>query len=166
VPSNLCHEMKTLYFEDLEIGQIWVSPDYRVTRDEMIAFASRWSPQPCYIDDEAASLSIYGTLVACESHTFAILISLVDKLEKRVAMLAGLGVRDIEFPYPVYPDDRLSLQRRVLDKRVSQTKTDRGVVTFEHLLKNQKDQVVLDSKHNLLVSRRPMSTEGENHPSP
>ena len=153
--------MKTFYFEDLEIGQMWESPEYRVTRDEMIAFASRWSPQPYYIDDEAASRSIFGTLVACESHTFAILISLVDKLEDRVFMLAGLGVRDITFPYPVHPGDRVRLQRRVLDKRVSQTKTDRGVITFEHLLKNQKDQVVLDSKHNLLVSRIPTSNQDE-----
>ena len=153
--------MKTLHFEDLEIGRIWESPDYRVTRDEMIAFASRWSPQPYYIDDEAASRSIFGTLVACESHTFAILISLVDKLEDRVFMLAGLGVRDITFPYPVHPGDRVRLQRRVLDKHLSKTKTDRGIVTFEHLLKNQKDQIVLDSIHKLLVACRPTGAAGE-----
>ena len=152
--------MTTLYFEDLEIGLKWESPVYRVTRNEMIGFASRWSPQPHYIDEEAAVRSVYGTLVACESYTFAVLISLVDKLEARVFMLAGLGVRDILFPYPVHPGDRVRLQRRVLDKRVSQTKTDRGIITFEHLLKNQKDQIVLDSKHHLLVRCRPTKTEG------
>lgn len=153
--------MKTLYVEDLKIGQIWESPDYRVTRDEMIAFASRWSPQPHYIDEDAAARSIFGTLVACESYTFAILISLVDKLEARVFMLAGLGVRDITFPYPVHPGDRVRLQRRVLDKRVSQTKNDRGILTLEHLLKNQNDQTVLDSKHKVLVGCRPTSAKGK-----
>ena len=161
--------MKTFYFEDLEIGQTWKSPDYLVTRDEMIAFARRWSPQSYYIDDEAASRSFYGTLVACESYLFAIMISLVDKLEDRVFMLAGLGVRDITFPQPVHPGDRVSFQRRVLDTRVSQTKDDRGIITFEHLLKNQEDQVVLDSVHKLLVGCRPTKTEGGsailNHPS-
>jgi len=149
--------MKTFYFEDLEIDQMLESPDYLVTRDEMIAFASRWSPQPHYIDEDAAVRSIFGSLVACEPHLFAILVSLVDKLEERVFMLAGLGVRDIEFPHSVRPGDRVRLHRRVLDKHLSKTKTDRGVITFEHLLKNQKDQVVLDSKHKLLVGCRPTS---------
>lgn len=158
--------MRTLYFEDLEIGDMWESPDYLVTRDEMIAFASRWSPQPHYINEDAAVRSIFGTLVACESHIFAIMISLVDKLEDRVFMLAGLGVRDIEFPHPVRHGNRVRLHRRVLDKHISKTKTDRGIITIEHMLKNQKDQVVLDSIHKLLVGCRPISTEGENHPSP
>jgi len=149
--------MPAFYFEDLGIGRMWESPDYRVTRDEMISFASRWSPQPYHIDDEAASRSIYGSLVACEPHLFAIMISLVDKLKEQVFMLAGLGVRDIEFPNPVHPGDRLRLQRRVLDKHLSKTKTDRGIVIFEHLLKNQKDQIVLDSIHKLLVARTPIS---------
>jgi len=113
------------------------SPDYLVTRDEMIAFASRWSPQPHYIDEDAAVRSIFGTLVACESHTFAILVSLVDKLEDRVFMLAGLGVRDIEFPHPVCPGDHLHLVRRVLTKRLSQTRSSIGIITLEHLLKTQ-----------------------------
>jgi acyl dehydratase len=83
--------MKTFYFEDLEIDQMWESPDYPVTRNEIIAFASRWSPQPYHINDEAAGQSIFGSLVACESHIFAIKSSLGDKLEDRVFMLAGLG---------------------------------------------------------------------------
>ena len=151
--------MKTFYFEDLEIGQMWESPDYLVTGDEIIEFASRWSPQAYHIDDEAGARSTFGALYACESHIFAIMISLVDKLEDRVFMLAGLGVRDIEFLHPVRPGDRVRLQRRLLNKRVSQTKTDRGVITFEHLLKNQEDQDVFDSKHNLLVARRPISNQ-------
>jgi acyl dehydratase len=151
--------MKTLYFEDLVIDQMWESPDYRVTRDEMITFASRWSPQPCYINDEAAGQSIFGSLVACESHIFAIKSSLVYKLEDRVFMLAGLGVRDLEFLHPVYPGDRVRLQRRVLNKHHSKTKNDRGIITFEQLLRNQKDQVVLDSKLKLLVGLRPTPTK-------
>ena len=153
--------MKTFYFEDLEIDQMWESPDYLVSRDAMLAFSSRWSPQPYHIDDEAAGRSIFGSLVACESHIFAIQASLVDKLEDRVVMLAGLGVRDIEFPHPVFPGDRVRLQRRVLDKNVSQTKIDRGIITFEHLLKNQDNRVAFNSIHKLMIARRPISAEGK-----
>jgi acyl dehydratase len=152
--------MKTFYFEDLEIDQMWESPDYPVTRNEIIAFASRWSPQPYHINDEAAGQSIFGSLVACESHIFAIKSSLGDKLEDRVFMLAGLGVRDLEFLHPVYPGDRVRLQRRVLNKYLSKTKNDRGIITFEQLLRNQKGQVVLDSKLKLLVGLRPTPVEG------
>ena len=147
--------MKTLYFEDLEMGQIWVSPDYRVTRDEMIEFAERWDPQPYHLDDEAGAPSLFGTLIASASHIFAIHAHLIEKLEARIDLIAGLGVPRFELPHPVRPGDRLRLVRRVLSKRLSESKLDTGLVTTEQLLKNQNDQIVLETRHNMMVGCRP-----------
>jgi len=147
--------MKTFYFEEIKIGQVWKSTEYRVTRDEIIEFASRWDPQPFHLDDEAASKSIFGTLIASAPHTIAIQSYLVEKLDGRVAMLAGLGMSRLELPHPVRPNDRLHLERRVLEKRLSQTRPNTGIVTLEHLLKNQDDQVVLESRNKIMASFRP-----------
>ena len=146
--------MKTFYFEEIEIGQIWKSTEYLVSRDEIIEFAKKWDPQPFHLDDEAAAQSIFGTLVASAPHTFAIQTCLVEKLNGRIAMLAGLGITRFELPNPVRPDDRLHLERRILEKRLSQTKPGTGILTFEHLLKNQDDGIVLETVHNIMVSCR------------
>ena len=147
--------MKTFYFEEINIGQVWKSTEYLVTRDEIIEFAERWDPQPFHLDDEAAAQSIFGTLIASAPHTIAIQSYLVEKLDGRVAMLAGLGMSRLELPHPVRPNDRLHLERRVLEKRLSQTRPNAGIITFEHLLQNQDDRIVLETRHNIMVSCRP-----------
>lgn len=147
--------MKTFYFEEIKIGQFWRSTEYLVTRDEIIEFAKRWDPQPFHLDDEAAAHSIFGTLVASAPHTFAIQTCLVEKLNGRIAMLADLGITRFELPNPVRPGDHLHLERRILTKHLSQTKPNTGIITFEHLLKNQDDLIVLETIHKIMVSCRP-----------
>jgi acyl dehydratase len=147
--------MKTFYFEEIEVGQMWESSEYLVTRDDIIAFAKRWDPQPFHIDDEAGARSIFGTLTACVAHTFAIHTHLVQKLESQIAMLAGLAITKFELPHPVRPLDWLRLERHILAKRLSSSKSDRGIITTDQFLKNQDDHLVMDSRHKIMVSCRP-----------
>ena len=131
---------------------MWESCEYLVKRDEIIAFAKRWDPQPFHIDDEAGARSIFGTLTASVAHTFAIHTHLVQKLESQIAMLAGLAITRFELPHPVRPGDRLRLERHILDKRLSKSNSDRGIVTTDQFLKNQDNQLVMDSRHKILVN--------------
>ena len=152
--------MKELYFEDIMIGQKWESPEYLVTRDEIIDFAKKWDPQPFHIDEKAAARSIFKILTASVAHTFAIMSYLVNQIEERVLFLAGLGTPKFEIPRPVLPGDRIRLQRRVLSKHLSRTKPDRGIVTVEYLVKNQDNQIVLDTGHKIMVPCRPDTKKG------
>lgn len=154
--------MKTFYFEEINIGQVWKSTEYLVTRDEIIEFASRWDPQPFHLDDEAAAQSIFGALIASAPHTIAIQSYLVEKLDGRVAMLAGLGMSRLELPHPVHPNDRLHLERRVLEKRLSQTRPNTGIITVEHLLKNQDERIVLESRNKIMACLKPTGEQDEN----
>ena len=91
------------------------------------------------------------------AHTFAIHTHLVQKLESQIAMLAGLAMTRFELPHPVRPADRLRLERHILAKRLSKSKSDRGIITTDQFLKNQDDQMVMDSRHKILVNCRPTS---------
>ncbi len=42
------------YFEDIEVGSTARFGDYAVTRDEVVAFAEKYDPQPFHLSDEAA----------------------------------------------------------------------------------------------------------------
>ena len=70
--------MSERYFEDFVVGQVHnPSGRVRVEKDEIIAFAKQFDPQPFHLDEEAARKSIFGRLVASGWHTAALTIRLL-----------------------------------------------------------------------------------------
>ena len=147
--------MTNWYFEDAEIGAIHKAGRYLVSKEEIIQFAKQYDPLPFHVDEEAAAHSIFGGLIASGSHTFAIFVSLLHKLQPRLNPLAGLGFDELRMPSPVRPGDELDLEAIVLEKRESKSKPDRGIVRFQIRLRNQRSEIVLQCISNLLVARRP-----------
>jgi len=145
-----------LYFEDLEIGGVQRSHEpFQVEREEVIAFARRWDPQPFHLDEAAARASIFGGLTACAAHTFAIQCRLAAALDPPFALLAGLGNDGFELLAPVRPGDRLALARRIESKRESRSKPDRGIVAFSHELSNQDGTLIFRALGRAMIARRP-----------
>ena len=40
-------------FADLHVGQVFALGPYELTRDELLAFAAEFDPQPFHLDEEA-----------------------------------------------------------------------------------------------------------------
>ncbi len=59
----------TIYWEDFAAGQTRDMGTITPTREEIIAFASQFDPQPFHLDDEAAKASVFGGLCASGWHT-------------------------------------------------------------------------------------------------
>jgi acyl dehydratase len=147
--------MGSLYFEDVAVGDSCTAGPYLVTKSEIIQFAKQYDPVPENIDEEAAARSIFGGLTACSPHTFSIYILLTTQLQPRLRFLAGLGWDELRLPNAVRPDDELDLDLRVLEKRESKSKSDRGILRLRILLRNQRRETVLQCTSNTLVARRP-----------
>ena len=126
--------MSERYFEDFAVGQVF-RPAGRVLvdRDEIIAFARKFDPQPFHLDDEAGRRSIFGRLVASGWHTAAMTMSLVARSEYRPAGgTIGLGFDDLRWPIPVLPGDELRIETEVLEMRPSRSRPDRGLDEDTH----------------------------------
>ena len=54
----------TQYLEDYAAGQVYRSARLRIDKDQIIAFAGQFDPQPYHLDDEAARKSVFGGLAA------------------------------------------------------------------------------------------------------
>jgi acyl dehydratase len=147
--------MANLYFEDIEVGDSRKAGPYFVSKDEIIQFTKQYCPLPFHIDEEAAARSVFGGLTATSAPTFAIYILLTTRLLPRTHGLAGLGYDEVRLPNAVRPDDELDLDVRVLEKRESKSKSDRGTVRSRVLLRNQRRETVLECIGNILVARRP-----------
>src|SRR5579862_298005 len=61
-----------LYFENLSVGQRFVSGSATITAVDIKRFAEEFDPQPFHVDDEAARSSLFGGLVASGWHTAAL----------------------------------------------------------------------------------------------
>ncbi len=147
--------MANSYFEDAEVGTSFLAGPYLVTKSEIIQFAKQYDPVPRHIDEEAAARSIFGGLTACSPHTFSIYILLTTQLQPRLHVLAGLGWDELRLPNAVRPDDELDLDLRVLKKRESKSKSDRGILRLRILLRNQRRETVLECIVTVLIARQP-----------
>ena len=91
-------------------------------------------------------------LTAYSAHSYAIAAKLLSKMEP-VAGIASLK-HEMEMPNPARPGDRLTLTMTCIDKRASQSKPDRGLLTFDGVLANQRDEPVLRLRSLMMVHTR------------
>lgn len=143
-----------IYFEDFEIGKLRDVGSIRVSREEIVEFATRFDPQPFHIDEEAARVSIFGGLTGSSCHTFALVSLIHHRSADEMALVANLGSEELRFPAPLRPDDEITLKTVCVSKRTSRSRPQIGIVTTRSLLTNQRDETVMDMKTTFMIERR------------
>jgi acyl dehydratase len=146
-----------LYLEDMKIGQKASFGNYRVTRDEVIDFASKYDPQPFHLDDDAAAKTHFGRLSASGWHTAAMTMSmLVENLKNaKQAGLGSPGLDELRWLKPVYPGDTLRVETELTDVRPSRSRPEMGSIHSLVTVFNQDDVPVMTIKSIGLVATRP-----------
>ncbi len=116
-------------FEDFTEGLVVPLGERRFERDEIVAFAGRWDPQPFHLDEEAGAASMLGGLAASGWHTAAALMRLfVDSLLSKSPSLGSPGIDRLRWSKPVRPGTTLSATLTVLETRVSRNRPKVGLV--------------------------------------
>ena len=69
--------------------------------------------------------------------------------------IGNLGMIDVKFPKPVFCGDTLHAFTVVLSTRQSKSRTDAGIVEFEHTALNQRDEIVATCKRAAFMRKRP-----------
>lgn len=133
-----------LYFEDFQPGQTFELGSHTVTKDEIVAFATQFDPQPFHVDEEAAAVGPFGGLVASGWHTSAIWMRLwVTEVLNRSAGMGSPGVEELRWLQPVRPGDTVTGRLTVLEATPSQRRPGRGTVRSRAELVNQRGEIVL-----------------------
>jgi acyl dehydratase len=145
------------YFEDIEIGRKSSFGRCEVTREEVLAFAAKYDPQPFHLDDEAAAKTHFGRLSASGWHTTAMVMAmLVENMKANPqAGLGSPGVDELRWVKPVYPGDTLRVETEVLSKRQSMTKPHMGFFKSALTAFNQNDEPVMTMISNGIIATRP-----------
>jgi acyl dehydratase len=106
-----------------------------------------------HTDAEFMKRSIFGERIAHGLLGLAIQSGLLTRSMQPYATLAFAGMR-WKFKGPIKIGDTIRVQARVAAKKET-SKADRGLVTLERRVLNQRDEVVQEGDTDLMVERRP-----------
>ena len=145
--------MTNVYFEDIELNVERELGEYHVRKEEVVAFASEWDPQPFHINEQAAAESIYGGLTGSSIHMMAVLSKVISRNPVHYAVLANLSTQ-FDMPNPMRVGDTLYFTSHAYEKRLSKTRPGIGIVSFKTIVKNQDQKSVLNTVTTTMVSCR------------
>ena len=147
--------MPRLHYEDFSEGSVQDFGPRTITREEIIAYAKEFDSQPMHLDEEAAKQSLLGGLAASGWHTCCFMFRMMyDYLVKDSASLGSPGIEETKWLKPVRPGTALTLRLHVLDKRVSKSRPEMGLVRMRTQLVDEKGAAVIDQTSTLLIGLR------------
>ena len=148
-----------LYWEDFSVGEIRDLGRITPTREDIIAFASQFDPQPFHLDDAAGKASMFGGLCASGWHTCSMAMRLmVTNFLHETSSLGSPGLENIKWTKPVYPDDTLRLQTTVLETKPMGRRPDVGMTRNLWEMFNQHGDKVLQMEGWGMFRRRHPAT--------
>ena len=147
------------WFEELEVGaEFEHEPGRTVTETDNLLFSTlTLNLQPLHIDAQFAGETQFGQILVNSIFTLGYVVGVSVADTTLGTTLGNLGFEKTEFPNPVFVGDTLRARTRILDKRASRSKPDRGIVTFEHIGTNQRGEVVCTCVRKGMMRKRPQS---------
>ena len=140
-------------FDEIEIGETHETPGITITDWHVMPFAGlSMDFFELHTSDEFAKQTEFGRRVAHGLLGLAVTDGLKNRSEFQVRAMASLHW-SWDFVGPIFVGDTVKATLRVADKRASKSKPDRGIVTLELELINQRGEVVQKGKNLLMVER-------------
>jgi acyl dehydratase len=144
-----------LTFEDFPPGHYGTFGPHRVTREDILAFAGEFDPQPMHLDEEAAKRSMLQGLSGSGWHLCSIMMRMMfDGFIGRTASMGSPGVDEVRWLAPLRPEDELTLDVEVLEARVSRSRPEAGIVMFKVVARNAAGKALCDWVSPIMVRRR------------
>jgi len=147
------------WFDEWQVGDVIEHPIRRtVTETDNLLFSTMThNPQPLHIDIEAAKASGFGQILVNSTFTFALMVGLSVGETTLGTLVANLGFDKVVTPSPVFIGDTMRAFSEVKALRESRSRPDAGIVTFEHRLFNQRDEIVCQCLRSALLNKRPVA---------
>ena len=144
------------YFEEWTIGdRLPHQPHRTVTEtDNLLLSTLTHNPQPLHIDAEYAAGTEFGRIVVNGTFTFSLLVGLSVGDTTLGTLVANLGYDKVRMPKPVFIGDTLRAETEVIALKDSASRPEAGIVTFEHRMLNQRDEIVCTMERTALLKRR------------
>lgn len=141
------------YYEELEVGDVY---EHRPGRTVTEFDNTMWSLlsvnlQPLHLDAHFSRETEFGQRLVNSMFTLSTVVGLQVHDLTLGTTVANLGFEEITFPHPVFIGDTLYAETEVLEKRLSESRDDSGIVTFEHRGYTQGEELVCECMRAALM---------------
>lgn len=148
--------MAGLYFEEFSEGQVF---EHALTRtvtemDNVLFTTLTMNPQPLHLDAEFARTTEFGRPLVNSIFTLGLVIGISVGDTTLGTTVANLGMTDVRFPKPVFHGDTIRATTTVMAARRSRSRTDAGIVEFEHVGLNQRGETVAICRRAALMKTK------------
>lgn len=147
--------MAKRYFEDFTTGMVLEHGPRRVTREEIVAFAAEFDPQPMHLDEESARNSILGGLAASGWHTCCLLMRMAcDSFVLDSSSMGAPGVDEAKWLKPLRPGTQITLLTTVLDTKTSKSRPEMGFVKVRMDVLDDDRSPIMTLTTSMMMGRR------------
>ncbi len=141
-----------LFFDDIEVGQTWISPARTVTETDVVNFANITGDcDPLHVNHDYAAKSPYRQPIAHGLLGVSWVAGLAIH-NPMVRTVAFTSIQKWDFVAPIFFGDTIHVQTTVLEKEHAGKKT--GRVHWQKNLINQDGKIVQRGIFETLVSKR------------
>lgn len=144
-----------IYFEDFVVGEeIKHSLSKTIFESDNNFFSLlTMNHHPVHTNVDYASRNQHGKILVVGTLVFSLSVGMtVPDISGKA--IANLDYENIKHLAPVFVGDTLYVRTKVLDKRESQSKPDRGIIYVETIASNQNGQDVLSFRRHVLIKKR------------
>lgn len=143
------------YYEDFNVGDIikhW--PGRTITETDNTWFTLlTLNTHPIHFDVNYAKDQMFGKPIVNSTFTLALLGGMTVR-DTSQNTIANLGWGDIKIPRPVFVGDTIYAETEVMEKRLSNSRPDAGIIKFRQTGYNQNNEIVMTYTRTSLAKRR------------
>jgi acyl dehydratase len=149
--------MSGLYYEQFEVGMKFEHKVHRTVTetDNLLFCALTMNPAALHLDAEYSKTTVFGERIVNSIFTLGLLVGLSVYDTTLGTTIGNLGWEEVKFPRPVMVGDTLRAETLVMSKRESKSRDDSGIVTFQHVCFNQRNEEVASCLRAALMLKTP-----------
>ncbi len=149
--------MPKLHWEDFKPGAVAVYGPRLVTREEIVAFAAEFDPQPMHLDEAAGSATMLGGLGASGWHICCLLMRMIaDGFLLDSTSMGSPGIDEMRWLKPLRPGTAIRVRATVLESRPSSSRSAMGLTKFRYDVLDDADTTLAEmTTTSMFVRRQP-----------
>lgn len=145
------------YYDELEVGMKFRHELGRTLTemDNTLFSALTMNTQPLHLNEDFASRTQFGHRIINGIFTLGVVVGISVADLTQGTIVANLGYESISHPHPLYHGDTIYVETEILDKRLSASNPERGIIRMKHIGRNQFQVVCIEVTRSALFLRRP-----------
>lgn len=144
-----------LYYDDFVVGEeIYHSLSKTIFESDNNLFSLlTMNHHPVHTNVDYAAKNQHGQILVVGTLVFSIVVGMtVPDISGKA--IANLGYEEIKHLAPVFINDTIYAKTRVISKKESKSKIDRGIIYVETIGYNQDNVNVISFRRNVLIKKR------------